>query len=178
MMKWCDRQTDTRTQPFIVKDYYNYQQSNLILYQVILIIFLILQLSVRYQSILKSSMFLMNTKMGGTLLIISIFMTCGSMCEGFSTFKRGKMSHLQKEFSKNIVKPDSSNIGFDPALVCRWQMFLASQVNRLNLNRQRQYWVLSGCSGLLAGLECLWPGLVPRLHGGQALWWLPWWDMC
>ena len=108
----------------------------------------------------------MSTSMRGTLLIISIFMTCGSMSEGFSTFKR------QKAFSKKIVKPDSSNIGFDPHLVCRWQMFLASQVNM-----QRQYWLLSGCSGLLAWLECFWPGLVPRLHGGQALWWLPWWDM-
>ena len=68
----------------------------------------------------------MKQSMKGTLLIISIFMACGSMSEGFSTFKRGKISLLQKEFSKNIVKPDSSKL--PEYLICRWQMFLASQV--------------------------------------------------
>ena len=70
-----------------------------------------------------------------TLLIIGILMTtCGSLLEGFSTFESGKISPFHRFFSKNNVLPDFFIIGFDPDLVCRWQMFLAGQVFHSSLN--------------------------------------------
>ena len=62
-------------------------------------------------------------------MIIGILMsTCCSLSEGLSRFERGRIRPFHKFFSKNFELPDSFNIGFDPDLVCRWQMFLAGQV--------------------------------------------------